>query len=218
MKNTLVVMAVLMAFSASAVAEDIAAVRSGMYAAKLSKTGGPFEGNSHLSRLLDAAYRVDVSTRVGHILRLSVWARGDSGNSTLGLRMSWYNPFEKLSMSSSVIGVPSPEWKEYAIDKEVRTDAVTVDIVLRAMEETGSFVLDDVRLLDLGPAGAPWGTPEELTVSNPGFEDWPGAADTAPADWRHTVWQGGEGAIERVERPPDTPTPSTSAGGWQEYN
>lgn len=161
------------ALTVSAQGQGVPAVHGGMYAARVEWATGP-TGSVSIGRVRDAAHRIDLTGRAGHVVRWSAWARVEESTPDLGLRLSWYNAAgTKLSMYSINMGSPTVDWSRYSIQRAVPADTVTVDTLCRVLDP-GAIAVDDVELLDLGPDGSPWPAPEVLPVSNPGFEDWPG--------------------------------------------
>lgn len=197
-------------------AQGTSPVHAGMYSARIEWATGA-TGSVSIGRVRDAAHRIDIAGRLGHVLQWTAWARVDESTPDLGLRLSWYNAAgTKLSMYSVNQGVPPSEWTEFSIQRAVPADAVTVDTLCRVLDP-GAIVIDDVELLDLGPDGSPWPTPEAIPVSNPGFEDWPGAATDPPTDWVFNQEVDALGSINRVEMPTPVPTPATQAQRWEIY-
>ena len=184
---------------------------SGSYAAYLEWTNQWESGmDSGLDRV--GAY---LPVQGGHDYTLSVWVRGGNEEVTDMFRCTFADFDESdnwLGDDAQDVTSTTNEWQKYDYTHTAEADAQTLNVAFRIFNTNGgAIIMDDVTFQDDTLTSA-------ITVSNGGFENWPGDGATAPPDWRFFEAGGAEGAIIRVEEEAPTP-PATAADEscWRMY-
>jgi len=193
------------------IAEAGPVVHEGAYSAKIEWVAGESAPTFRLVK--SATNYINVADRQDHDLKMKVWARSEGGETGFTLRLTFHDDsLAKLGQKTSATKSATEEWKLVSMSKSVRSDAIYANVVV-IPAAVGAAVIDEIVLEDLGPTGANWPTPEVLTVSNAGFEVWPGDVLSTPSDWE--VWEPLDttAQVSRIEIPPDTPTPSSGVDG-----
>ena len=190
-------------------------VHSGQYAARLEWTnqwvGGMDSGLDRQNSL--------IPIQGAHDYTFKAWVR--SANSELDdvfdFRFADFTESEThIADDAKPWTTTSNDWVRYSFTHTADTNTAFLNVAFRIVNTNGgAIVIDDVTLHDDTDSTT-------VTITNAGFEDWPGAENDPPTDWRFFEVGGADGSITRIEATPTptpTPIPGTAAKKelWQPY-
>ncbi len=184
-------------------------VHSGQYAARIEWTqawqGGDDTGLDRQENMLPVTG--------GHQVTFKAWVKNGvpGGDNTFRVTFADFDASETwLGDDPKTGNTPTDEWIEYSFSHSSDAGATQMNVAFRMERDNGAaIVIDDISLYD-DTASTP------IVVSNPGFEDWPGTANTAPTDWRFFSVPEGEGVITRIEALP--PVLAVKPENWEIYH
>jgi len=152
--------------------------------------------------------RVDTKIAVtgSHQLQVKAWVKAGrpSINDEWWIRAAAYQDTTWLGDTELGQYTQATEtWTEYSFNYTLPASANFININVKVRLPDGAMiVVDDVSIIDVTAGNTP------LTLSNAGFEDWPGNRTDVPTDWRPFATNNGIYEVSRVEASDSPPLTS----------
>lgn len=190
--------------------ERVSPGHGGDWAALVTNTGT----TTRTGALNDTANTV-AATRAGHVYRARAYVRADVPGRVVAVRLMEYRGTTYLGERSRTVTLPDTQWRRVAVDYVAATDGATLDLNVlgKAVPAGGSFLVDDLRVTDLGPASAAaMAAPVTTATSSPAAAPGsPTATPTQPAATGTAVATSAPGTSLPATSAPATSAPATSA-------
>ncbi|WP_143448400.1 family 16 glycosylhydrolase [Kineosporia sp. A_224] len=183
-------------------------------------------GSTTRTGALNDTVNTVAKTVAGHRYRARAYVKADVAGRRLAVRLMEYRAGTLLGEQTRTVVAGDTGWHRVAVDYTAAADGATLDLNVlgRALPAGASFFVDDVKLVDRGPApdaaAAPVPVPASPSASpDPGPTATATQAPTATASPSPTVGDGSATAPAPTKStdPAPTPTPTKPApvpAGW----